>query len=463
MWIPVVIILAAVAVVAILIAFLTKQYKKVAPNQVLVVSGGAKYTLTGPDGATKQVGYRLRVGGGAFINPFTEKAETMTLEVISVTIKTPEVLSGEGVPLVAEAAAQVRIDTADYPLALAVEQFLGSGAEGIRQVSETILEGAVRAVIGQMKVEEVYKDRMGFAERVEDMVADDFARMGLQMVSFALKDVSDTQGYLDALAKPKIAAVKLAAQVAQAEADRDAAIQTAEARKQAEIARLAAEAVIAGKSWENEGKKADSQVAVNTKKAHADMSYELERNKIAQTLKKEEHAVKMMEKEHAIKLEELEVARRQQELDASVIKPADARKYQIQAEAEAESFRLSAEAKGKAEARRVQAEVDAASVKQMGAAEASAIAEKGKAYAQYNQAAVTKMMVDMMPEMAKAVAEPLSRVEKVILIGSDGKSGASRITGQVADVMAQIPDVVEAVSGIDLKKILKEKFAGGKE
>jgi flotillin len=159
----------------------------------------------------------------------------------------------------------------------------------------------------------------------------------------------------------------------------------------------------------------------------------------------------------------LEVARRQQELDASVIKPADARKYQIQAEAEAESFRLSAEAKGKAEARRVQAEVDAASVKQMGAAEASAIAEKGKAYAQYNQAAVTKMMVDMMPEMAKAVAEPLSRVEKVILIGSDGKSGASRITGQVADVMAQIPDVVEAVSGIDLKKILKEKFAGGKE
>jgi flotillin len=440
-----------------------KQYKKVAPNEVLVVSSAKKYAVKAPDGTVKQVGYKFVVGGGAYINPFKEKAETMVLEVISVTVKIPEVMSGEGVPILAEASAQVRIDTNDYPLTLAIEQFLGSGADGIRRVSETVLEGAVRAVIGTMTVEEITKNRIGFAEAVEKFISDDFARMGLQMVSFALRDVSDTQGYLDALSRPKIAAVKLAAQVAQAEADRDAAIQAAESRKQAEIARLAAEASIAGKSWENEGKKADSQVEVNKKKAHADMSYELERHKIAQSLKKEEHLVKKIEKENAIVIEELEIARKQKELDATVVKPADARKYQIQSEAEAESFRLSAEAKGKSVAKTLESDAQAESVKKLGAAEAAAIADKAKAYGQYNQAAVTKMMVDMIPELAKAVAEPLSRVEKVVLIGTDGKTGASKITGQVAEVMAQMPEVVESVTGIDLKKIFKDKLSGSKE
>ena len=459
---------ALIALVVVLVAVLAgtwirmKQYRKVAPNEVLVIAGSRKYPVKAPDGTVRQVGYRFVVGGGAYINPFKEKAETMALEIISVNVKTPEVMSGEGVPIVAEASAQVRIDTADYPLTLAIEQFLGSGADGIRQVAETMLEGAVRAVIGTMTVEQIYKNRMGFAGAVEKFIADDFARMGLQLVSISLKDVSDTQGYLDALARPKIAAVKLAAQVAQAEADRDAAIQAAEARRQAEVARLAAEASIAGKSWENEGKKADSQVQVNQKKAHADMSYELERNKIAQSLKKEEHAVRKIEKENAIALEELEISRRQKELDATVIKPADARKYQIQSEAEAESFRISAEARGKAEAKRLQSDVDAESVKKLGAAEAGVIADKAKAYGQYNQAAMAKMVVEIMPEMAKAVAEPLSRVEKIILIGSDGKPGASKITGQVAEVLAQMPEVVESLTGLDVKKILKDKLTGDK-
>jgi len=454
---------AVVVFVALVILVMALRYRKVGPNEALIIAGGRKRTITLPDGTKQKVGYRYRLGGGVFVWPGMEKVYVLPMDIIPVTIRTPEVLTHGGVPIMAEASAQVKVDSSDEAVHRAAEQFLGIGRDGIRDVAVNVLEGKVREVIGGMSVEEIYRGRQEFSSRVVTAVRADFARMGLVMLSFALKDISDTQGYIDSLSKPQIAAAKRDASIAQAETEKESIIKSSQARKEAEVARLQSEALIAKAQWENEAKKAESQVFVNTKKAQADFSYELERNRISQELKREEAKVKQVEKEEAIKTEQLEISRKEKELEATVIKPADARKYQIQAEAEAESFRLSAEAKGKAEAKRVQAEVDAASVKQMGTAEASAIAEKGKAYAQYSQAAVTKMMVDMMPEMAKAVAEPLSRVEKVVLIGSDGKTGAGKLTGQVAEVMAQIPEVVEAVSGIDLKKILKEKFSGGKE
>lgn len=456
------ILIIAVIVIAVAYYIFSNQYKKVAPNEVLVISSRRKYTVKAPDGSTKQIGYRFRIGGGAFIKPFTEKAATLALEVITVNVKTPEVLTGEGVPIMAEASAQIRIDTSDYPLTLAIEQFLGRGTEGIREVVEAILEGKMRAVIGKMTVEEIYKGRLEFAEEVQKVVANDFANMGLAIISFALKDISDTQGFLDALSRPRIAAVKRDAAVAQAEADKDAAIQTSIARKEAEIARLQAEAEIAGVAWKNESKKADSQVEVNKRKAHADMSYEIERHKIAQTLKKEEHLVKMIEKENAIKLEELEIVRKHKELEATVLKPADARKYQIQVEAEAESFRVSTEAKGKAEAKKVENTVEVERIKSIGQAEASAMVEKAKAYSHYNQAAIYQMMVDVMPELAKSISEPLSKVEKIVIIGNDGNLGTSKITGQVAQVLAQIPEIVESLTGVDLKKFMKDKLSGDK-
>lgn len=450
-------IILALLLVAVLLFFYLKQYKKVSPNEVLVISSKKKYTIKAPDGTLKQIGYRFRVGGGAFINPFTEKAETLPLEVINVDIKTPEVLTGEGVPIIAEASAQVRINTEDYPLTLAIEQFLGSKSDGIKTVSETILEGQVRAVIGTMTVEEIYKNRAGFAEAVERAVKDDFDRLGLIMISFALKDISDTQGYLDALSRPKIALVKRDASVAQAEADRDAAIQSAQAKKEAEIARLKAEAEIAKAMWENEAKKADSQVEVNRKKAHADSAYEIERFKIAQVLKKEEHSVKLLEKNNAIQLEELEIQRKEKELEANVLKPAEAKKIQIQKEAEAESFKILQEAKAKAEAEKFASEAEVEKKFMMGKAEAEAMTLKAKAYQNYNEAAIKQMVLDILPDLAKAIAEPLSRVEKIVIIGSDAQ-GTGKITKGISDIIGQVPEVVEALTGIDIKKTIKEKL-----
>lgn len=441
---------------------LSSQYKRIAPNQVLVISSRRKYIITAPDGTKKQIGYRFRIGGGAFIKPFTEKAETLPLEIITVNIKTPEVLTGEGVPIMAEASAQIKIDTNEYSLTLAIEQFLGRGTEGIREVATNVLEGKMRAVIGTMTVEQLYRGRLDFAEKIHKAVEKDFADMGLVMVSFALKDISDTQGYLDALSRPRIAAVKRDAAVAQADADKEAAIQASRAKKEAEIARLQAEAEIAGAIWENETKKANSQVEVNKRKAHADLAYELERHKIAQELKKEEHLVRMIEKQNAIKIEELEIERKQKELESNVLKPADAKKYQIQTEAEAESFKIATEAKGKVEAKKLENEAEAERIKKLGQAEALAMLEKAKAYAQYNQTAIYQMLIDVMPELAKSISEPLSKVDKIVMIGSDGNIGSSKITGQVAQILAQIPEVVESLTGIDLKKYLKEKLSGEK-
>lgn len=451
------IILVAILILIVVIVFYLKQYKKVSPNEVLVISSKKKYTVRAPDGTLKQIGYRFRVGGGAFINPFTEKAETLPLEVINVDIKTPEVLTGEGVPIIAEASAQIRINTEDYFLTLAIEQFLGSKSDGIKKVSETILEGQVRAVIGTMTVEEIYKNRAGFAEAVERAVKDDFDRLGLIMISFALKDISDTQGYLDALSRPKIALVKRDASVAQAEADRDAAIQAAQARKEAEIARLKAEAEIAKAMWENEAKKAESQVEVNRKKAHADSAYELERFKIAQVLKKEEHQVRLLEKNNSIELEELEVKRKEKELEANILKPSEAKSIQIKKEAEAESFKRIEEARAKVEAIKMEAEAEAEKLLKLGKSEATVIAMKAESFKEYNQAAIQKMVLDVLPEIARAISEPLSRIEKIVILGND-LSGASKVTKGVGEILSQIPEVVETLTGIDIKKIVKEKI-----
>lgn len=449
------IIISIVVLSALLVA---KQYKKVGPNEVLIISGGRKKAVIAPDGTKRKVGYRYRVGGGTFVWPFLETYETLPIEVINLSIKTPEVLTHGGILIMAEASAQVKIKSDENSIQLAAEQFLGSGKDGIRDVSQTILDGKIRAVIGTMTVEDIYRGRHEFAVKVTKATQEDFERMGLSLLSFALKEISDTQGYLDALGKPHIAAAKRDAAIAEAETEQEAIIKSSQARKEGEVARLNAEALIAKSQWENEAKKAESQVSVNQKKAQADFAYELERFRLNKEIKREEAGVKLIEKEEAIKIEELEIERKQKELEANVIKPADARKYQIQAEAEAEGFRIQAEAKGKSEAMKLEGQAEADRVKHKGMAEAEAMLKKAQAWEKYNHAAILELYLEKLPELAKAVSEPLSKIDKVILVGGDKGTGASKITAQVAEILAQMPEVVKSLTGVDLKKYLQEKL-----
>jgi flotillin len=450
---------AIILVLALIALLLAKQYKKVGPNEVLVISGGRKRTMIAPDGTKTKLGYRYRLGGGTFVLPFMETIDTLPMEAITMNIKTPEVLTNGGVPIMTEAIAQIKIDSSDHSIRLAAEQFLGLGKEGIRSVAETVLEGKMREVMGTMTVEQIYKAQHEFSTTVTQAAQSDFSRMGLNMMSFALKDISDTQGYLDALGKPQIMAAKRDAVIAEAETEKEAAIKSSEAHKEGEIARLAAEALIAKAQWENEAKKAESQVDVNQKKAKADFAYEIERSRLSQDIKKEEAKVKFIEKQEAIKIEELETARKEKELNSNVIKPADARKYQMKAEAEAEEFRIQSEARGKADAMKLEGIAQAEKTKHLGLAEAESMMKKAQAWDKYNQAAILEMYLKMLPDLAKAVSEPLSKVDKIVVIGGDKSLGTTKITSQVGEILAQMPDVVKSLTGVDLKKYLKKKLA----
>ena len=450
---------AVILFFAVAILIMALQYRKVGPNEALIVAGGRKRTVTLADGTKRKVGYRYRLGGGVFVWPGMEKVYALPMDVIPVSIRTPEVLTHGGVPILAEASAQVKIDSSDETIHLAAEQFLGIGRDGLRDVVVNILEGKVREVIGTMTVEEIYRGRHEFSSRVIKAVKEDFSRMGLVMLSFALKDISDTQGFIDALSKPQIAAAKRDAVIAQAETEKESVIKSSQARKEAEVARLQAEALIAKAQWENEAKKAESQVAVNTKKAQADLSYELERHRLNQDLKKEEAKVRQVEKEEAIKTESLEIARKERELEATVVKPADARKYQIKAEAEAEEFRITAEARGKSEALKLEGLAEADQIKAKGLAEAEAMTRKAQAWEKYNQAAVLEMYIKALPELARAVSEPLSKVDKIVIVGGDKELGTTKITAQVAQVLAQLPEVVKSLTGADIHEFQKKKLS----
>ncbi|TET69517.1 MAG: flotillin [Candidatus Zixiibacteriota bacterium] len=440
-------ILIGVVVVhlALIVFALAKQYRKVGPNEVLIISGGRRRTITQPDGTKRKVGYRMHIGGGTFVLPFIESAQVLPLEVFTLTIEVPECLTSRGIAVKAVSQGQVKVGGNEDMIRLAAEQFLSKGSEGMKEISTQILEGYMRGALGGSTIEEVYQNRDTFSETVRGNAAADFARLGLEIVSFSLKDISDDQGYIEAMGRPRIAQVKADAAVAQAESDKEATVKSAIARKEGDVVKFQAETEIAQASRDYETRRAEFQAVINQKKAKSDLAYELERQRMNQQIRDEEYKVRMIEKEHNIELEEKEISRKEKELESTVMKAADARKYQVQAEAEAERFRIEALARANAEATKLE-----------GTAEAEAMMKKAESWKDYNEAAIYQMVVEKLPELARAVSEPLSKVDKIVLVSSgDGSLGASRITGQVAEILAQLPTVIESLSGVDIKKLLE--------
>lgn len=429
------------------------NYRKVGPNQVLVISGRTSY-VTEADGRRRKVGYRLQVGGGTFVMPLVEAVQVLPLDVISVSIRCPEVLTAQGVMISAEAFGQVKVASDERLLPRAVENFLSRGSAGIAAVAQEVLEGHMRAALGTMAVEEIYSQREEFAQRVRRAAQADFDRLGLELLAFALKDISDSQGYLEALGARRIAEVKRDAAIAQAETERDAVIRAAQYRKEGDVARLAAEAELARANRDFELQRAEYQAAVNAKRAQAELAYELEKAKGLEQLKRQEYQARLVEKELATKLEEQEVALREKHLEATVKRPAEVESYRARLEADAEAYRKELEAKGRAAGLRLEAQVRAEALREQGKAEAEAMREKALAWQQYTQAALAEMLIHKLPELARAVAEPLSKVDRIVLVGDGGQT--SKLTGQVAEVLAQLPAVVETLTGLKLADVLRK-------
>jgi flotillin len=441
-----------------------RRYKKVGPNQVMIISGRKK-KIKAADGRIEEVGFRIRSGGGAFILPLVEKVDLLSLEIITLDITTPEVYTRPGVPIVVDGVAQIKIGGDEGSIRTAAEQFLGMPTQQIKDIALQTVEGHLRAIVGTMTIEEIYKNRDQFASSVQEVAVSDLANMGLKIVSFTLKDIRDNHGYLEALGKPRTAEVKRDAIIAQAEADRDAAIKSAQARQLGEVAKFQADTQIAEAQKNYLLQKASFDGATNEAKAQADLAYDLQRYKTNQALKREEVQIAVVEKEQQITVQEREILRREKELEATVKRLADAERYRIQTEAEATRFRYEAEARGQAEAQKAkglaQAEVvkatgnaEAEIIAVKGAAEAEAMAKKAGSWKEYNEAAIVQLVLQTLPEIAKAISEPLSRINSVAIVSSGDGAGASRLTHEVATIMSQIPPIVESLSGVDLKKLV---------
>lgn len=419
------VILAAAVVLAGLIVLWGWRYTKAGPNEVLIVSG-RKRSYNDADGKKRTAGYRMVRGGGTFVWPIRERVQRLSLELLTVEVRTPEAYTGQGVKVMVDAVAQVKVKSDDVSIVRAAEQFLSTGPETIRRVALQVIEGHLRAILGALSVEDVYLRRAEFAAMVKEAARPDLEAMGLDILSLTIRHVADEQGYLEAVGRPRVAQVK-----------RDAAVAEAEAERISVVARLEAEEKI-------EAQRRQLQQV----KAEADLAYDLQRYKTEQLVKEEQIALQVKE-----------IQRKEHELEAEIRKPADAEKARIMTMADAEKFQLEAEGSGRAAAIRATGTAEAEVLKAKGMAEAEAMGQKAVSWKEYNEAAVTDRFISILPELAAAVSEPLSRTEKIVVVGNSnghGGSGAAKITGDVAEIIAQLPTVVESLSGVKLSDLINK-------
>lgn len=449
-------VLAVVVVVFLLLIAISTRYVKVGPNEVLIISG-IRHKMLGISGAKESVGFRIVKGGGTFVIPIFERVDHLSLELFTLDVNTPEVYTIKGVPVIVDGVAQVKIKGDNISIRTAAEQFLSKGKEDIMNISLQTMEGHLRAILGTMTVEELYSNRDAFASKVQDVAAADMANMGMVVVSFTIRDIRDKHGYLEALGKPRTAQVKKDAVVGEAEAQRDATIKSAEAHQMGETARLQAEAKIAQANRDYKIKIAEYDASVNEKKAVADLAYDLQRYKTEQDLKEQEIAVQIVEKTKQIELAEKEVSRKELQLNADIERPAEAEKYKLRTVAQGESEAIRLTGAAEAEANRSRGIAHAEITKAQGLSEAEAMEKKAAAWKEYNQAAVAQMLIEKLPDIARAISEPLAKTDKIVIInsGSNGSGGgASKLTGDVTEIIAQLPPLVEALTGLKFDDIL---------
>jgi flotillin len=464
-------VLAFVIVVAAIVLFgavvaLSSRLKKVGPNEVLVISGRGERRVTTVEGEVRRR-YRIVTGGSAFIWPVLERVDILSLELMTIEVRTEEVYTVKGVPVTVDGVAQIKIGSDDVSIATAAERFLSKTRAEILHVAHETLAGHLRAILGTLTVEEIYRERDKFAQQVQETSGPDLANMGLSIDSFVIKNIQDEQGYLDALGRPRIAEVKRDATIGEAEAARDATIRSAEARQEGEMAKFRAETRIAESNKDFQVQKAAYDQEVNRQQVIAQLESELQEKKSRQQITAEEVQIQVIDKQKRIEVEQQEALRKEKELLGTVRKPAEAEQFRIETIAKAHRFETETEAAGRGEAARTlgAGEADgnkarglaqADIIRAQGFAEAEAMEKKAAAWQQYNQAAIIQQLMDALPEVASAISQPLSKTDKIVIVnsGTDG-AGASRITRDITNIVAQLPETMEALTGVNLVDALK--------
>lgn len=456
----------AVAVILLLLATFARMLRKVGPNQALIRYGFG--------------GTHIVQGGAQLVVPLIHSAQELSLELMSFDVAPEQNLyTNQGVAVNVEAVAQLKIKSDPESIRTAAEQFLTKAPPQREALIRLVMEGHLRGIIGQLTVEQIVKQPEMVADRMRGNVAEDVAKMGLEVISFTIKEVRDKNQYIENMGRPDVARIKRDADIAQAEAERDTAMkqagymrEAAVARAEADQARVLAETLSQAKQAESQKdlavKKAQYEALAKTQQAQADKAYEIQTNIMQQQVVTEEVNVQRVRKEGEIKVQEAEISRREKELTATVQKDAEAQKRKIETLAEAERQRASIEATGRADALktegaaaadviRLKGTAEAEIIKAKGQSEAAAMQLKASAFLEYNEAAVLDKLFSGMPDVVRAFAEPLAKVDKITIVSTGGEAtaGVNKITADMAQMVAQVPALLEALTGKKFAELME--------
>src|SRR5437868_5234040 len=442
---------------------IARMYRKVGPNEALI-----RYGMGGT---------QVYCGRGALIFPMVQTCRDLSLELMSFDVAPQQNLyTRQGVAVTVEAVAQIKVKSDKESILTAAEQFLSKEPGQREGLIRLVMEGHLRGIIGQLTVEQIVKEPEMVGDRMRSTCADDMSKMGLEVISFTIKEVRDKSEYITNMGRPDVARIRRDAEVATAEAERDIAIKRAEAQRAAAVAkaqadqeRVAAETASLAKQAEAQRdldiKKAAFLEATKKAQAQADKAYEIETN--VQQPHGSAAALQdpQVEREAQVKVQEAEIARRERELIATVLKQAEIERQRIETLANAERQRLMSEAEGRAASIRAQGEAEAEIIFKKGEAEAKAMNIKAEAFQEYNQAAVFDKLITGLPDVVRALSEPLSKVDKVTIVstGNGDAAGAYKLTGDITTIAAQVPALFEVLSGMQVSELLnKVRLIGDK-
>uniref|UniRef100_A0A8C3I5B1 Flotillin n=3 Tax=Emydidae TaxID=8476 RepID=A0A8C3I5B1_CHRPI len=396
-------------------------------------------------------------GGWAWAWWCISDTQRISLEIMTLQPRCEDVETAEGVALTVTGVAQVKIMTERELLAVACEQFLGKNVQDIKNVVLQTLEGHLRSILGTLTVEQIYQDRDQFAKLVREVAAPDVGRMGIEILSFTIKDVYDKVEYLSSLGKTQTAVVQRDADIGVAEAERDAGIRESECKREMLDIKFMSDTKTADSKRAFEMQKAAFSQEINIKTAEAQLAYELQGAREQQKIRQEEIEIEVVQRRKQIDVEEKEIIRMDKELTATIKRPAEAEAHRMQQIAEGEKVKQVLIAQAEAEKIRKIGEAEASVIEAIGKADAEKMKLKAEAYQQYGDAAKMALVLDALPQIAAKVAAPLAKVDEIVILSGDN----NKVTSELSRLLAEIPASVHALTGVDLSKIpLIQKATG---
>lgn len=467
-------------IIALVLILLALSYVKAPPDVAYVISGLSKEP-------------RILIGKAGLRIPFLERIDKLTLELIQIDIQTQGVANVEFININADAVANVRISKDEKLIRVAAQHFLNLPSAHIASIAQQVLEGNMREIIGTMELKSLVNNKVEFSQKVQQNVKDDMANMGLEIVNLNVQDFTDDNGAIKDLGIDNLVKIQKSARIARAESEKEIKIKEALADEQGAKARALADANIAEQQKDLELKKAQFKIEQDTKKAEADVAYEIQKQEQQKTVNEKAVDAEVAKAERMAELKEKEVKLKEKELDALVRKQADADRYAAEQKAEADKqvtiFKAEAQkaeaermaeariAKAKAdkeaaelEAKGIQAKLEAEAagkkaillaeaegIKQKGLAEAEAIEKKAEAQAKMKEASIVEMAMNALPEIAKEVSAPMANIKDITMYGDQSTQFIANNTQK----LSQVVDVAKDALGLDVKSLIAG-FLGGK-